>query len=82
MVAYLDDILIYSKIKKKHIKHVITVLEALEKTDIKINSAKNIFYVQCVNFLGYIFIINEIKMDLVKIATIKDWLTPKHVTEI
>ena len=45
MVAYLDDILIYSKIKEKHIKHVTAVLEALEKADIRINGAKNVFHV-------------------------------------
>jgi hypothetical protein len=45
MVAYLDDILIYSKIKKEHIKHVITVLEVLEKVNIKINNAKSVFHV-------------------------------------
>jgi hypothetical protein len=45
VVAYLDDILIYSKTKKKHIKHVTTILKALEKADIKINNAKSIFHV-------------------------------------
>jgi hypothetical protein len=45
VVAYLDDILIYSKTKEKHIKYVITVLEALKKADIRINDAKSIFHV-------------------------------------
>jgi hypothetical protein len=45
MVVYLDDILIYSKTKKKHIKHVTAVLEILKKANIRINNAKNIFYV-------------------------------------
>jgi len=45
MVAYLDDILIYFKTLEKHIKHVIKILEALEKADIKINNEKNIFHV-------------------------------------
>jgi Reverse transcriptase (RNA-dependent DNA polymerase) len=45
MVAYLNDILIYLKTKEEHIKHVIAVLEALEKADIRINSAKNVFHV-------------------------------------
>ena len=45
MVAYLDDIFIYSKIKKEHIKYVIVILEALEKADIRINDAKSIFHV-------------------------------------
>jgi hypothetical protein len=72
MVAYLDDILIYSKTKKEHIKHVIAVLKTLKKADIKINSAKNIFHVQRVNFLGYNFIINGVKIDPVKTAVIRD----------
>jgi Reverse transcriptase (RNA-dependent DNA polymerase) len=82
MVAYLDDILIYLKTKKEHIKHVTAILKALEKADIKINSAKSIFHVQRVNFLSYILIINEIKIDLIKTAAIRDWPTPKNVTEI
>jgi hypothetical protein len=45
MIAYLNDILIYSKTKEEHIKYVTVILEALEKADIKINSAKSIFYV-------------------------------------
>jgi hypothetical protein len=45
MVAYLDDILIYSKTKKEYIKHVTAILKILEKTDIRINNAKNVFHV-------------------------------------
>jgi uncharacterized protein YaaN involved in tellurite resistance len=45
VIAYLDDILIYLKTKKKHIKHVIAVLKTLEKANIRINGAKNVFHV-------------------------------------
>jgi hypothetical protein len=45
VVAYLNDILIYLKTKKEHIKHVTTVLEALEKVNVRINNAKSMFYV-------------------------------------
>jgi hypothetical protein len=45
VIAYLDDILIYLKTKEKYIKHVTAVLEALEKADMRINGAKNIFHV-------------------------------------
>jgi hypothetical protein len=82
VIAYLNDIFIYLKTKKKHIKHVIAILKALEKADVRINSAKNIFHVQRVNFLGYVLITNGVKMDPVKIAVIKNWPTPKNVTEI
>jgi hypothetical protein len=45
MVVYLDDILIYSKIKEKYIKHVIAILKALKKADVRINGANNVFHV-------------------------------------
>jgi hypothetical protein len=45
VVAYLDDILIYLKIKEEYIKHVTAVLEILEKANIRINNAKNMFHV-------------------------------------
>jgi hypothetical protein len=45
MITYLNDILIYSKTKEKHIKHVIAILKALKKADIRINNAKSIFHV-------------------------------------
>jgi hypothetical protein len=45
VVVYLDDIFIYSKMKKEHIKHVTAVLEALEKINMRINNAKSMFYV-------------------------------------
>jgi hypothetical protein len=40
VIAYLDDILIYSKTKKEHVKHVTQVLKALEKANMKINKKK------------------------------------------
>ena len=45
MVAYLNDILIYLKIKKEHIKHVTAVLKILEKANMRINGAKSVFHV-------------------------------------
>jgi hypothetical protein len=72
VVAYLNDILIYSKIKEEHIKHVTVILKALEKADVRINGAKNVFHVQRVNFFGYILIIDGVEMDLVKTAVIRD----------
>ena len=82
MVVYLNDIFIYLKTKEEHIKHVIAVLKVLEKADVRINGAKNIFHVQRINFLGYILTTDGIKMDPVKTAVIKDWPTLKNVTEI
>jgi hypothetical protein len=45
MVTYLNDILIYSKTKEEYIKHVIVILKAFKKANIKINGAKSVFHV-------------------------------------
>jgi hypothetical protein len=45
IVAYLNDILIYLKTKKEHVKHVTAVLKALKKANMRINNAKNVFHV-------------------------------------
>jgi hypothetical protein len=45
VIAYLNDILIYLKTKEEHIKHVTTILKTLKKADVRINNAKNMFYV-------------------------------------
>jgi hypothetical protein len=45
MIIYLNDIIIYLKTKKEHIKYVTAVLKILKKTDIRINNAKSVFHV-------------------------------------
>jgi hypothetical protein len=45
VVAYLNNIFIYSKTKEEYIKYVIAVLEVLEKADMRINGAKSVFHV-------------------------------------
>jgi hypothetical protein len=45
VIVYLNDIFIYLKIKKEHIKHVIAILKVLKKADVRINGAKSIFHV-------------------------------------
>jgi Reverse transcriptase (RNA-dependent DNA polymerase) len=72
VVAYLDDILIYSKNKKKHTGHVIKVLEALERTRLKINEKKLIFHQTEVEFLEYILITTGIKINPEKVKTVLD----------
>jgi hypothetical protein len=44
IVTYLDNIFIYSKNEKEYTGYVIKVLEVLERTGLKINREKSIFY--------------------------------------
>ena len=54
VIAYLNDILVYSKTKKKHIKHVNIVLELLMQKNLLLKSKKCEFHKKKVNFLNFI----------------------------
>ena len=64
---YLDDIIIYSKILKKHKQHVWLILHKLRKTDLQININKCKFHVQKIFFLKLLLFIEKLKMNLRKV---------------
>ena len=53
VVAYLNDILVYSENKARHVQHVREVLEYLYKTGLLLKLEKCEFYKTKVDFLGY-----------------------------
>ena len=52
VVCYLDDILVYSKSYKEHIKHIGIVMEKLEGIVLKLNAKKCRLFIRQVVFLG------------------------------
>ena len=52
VIVYLDDILIYSKTKKKHLKHLRTILEILRKHKLYAKDTKCELIKQCVEYTG------------------------------
>jgi hypothetical protein len=53
-LAYLDDVLIFSKTLEDHIKHVRRVLEKLKEKEAPVKLSKREFYKHRIAFLGYI----------------------------
>jgi hypothetical protein len=74
VLAYLDDILIYSKTYKKHVQHVTLVLKALRNAGIRIQGEKCAFYQQEIEFLEFILSTKGVKIDPKKLETIEKWL--------
>ena len=70
VTAYIDDVLIFSKSKKEHQKHVHTVLTKLQGAGWQLNIEKCEFHVKEVKYLGLIIAKGEIRMNPVKISAI------------
>ncbi len=67
---YLDDIIIYSKILKKHKQHVRLILNRLQEADLQIDINKCEFHVQKTIFLELLISIKELKMNSRKIQAV------------
>ncbi len=79
---YLDDIIIYSKILKKHKWHVWLILNKLQEADLQIDINKCKFHVQKIIFLELLMLIEKLKMNSRKIQTIVDWSTLNNLIQI
>ncbi|PKI65299.1 hypothetical protein CRG98_014337 [Punica granatum] len=82
VVVYLDDILVYSKSLKDHIDHLQRMLQALRHEELYANLKKCTFCMDRVVFLGFVVSSKGIQVDEENVKAIKDWPTPKSVTEV
>ncbi len=73
-LVYINDILIFFKILKKHEKHVRVVLEKLLQYKLYVNIKKSKFNVIKTTFLNFIIIRDDVKINLNKIEKIAKWL--------
>ncbi len=69
----MNDILIYSKILKKHRTHMKEVLDKLHEVDLQINIDKCEFKIQKISFLKLLIFINDLWMNSWKVDVIRSW---------
>ncbi|GJQ89784.1 putative reverse transcriptase domain-containing protein [Tanacetum coccineum] len=82
VIVFIDDILINSKDKKEHEKHLKAILELLKKEKLYAKFSKCEFWIPKVQFLGHVIDSRGIHVDPAKIESIKYWASPKTPTEI
>src|SRR5271170_3118540 len=82
MVIYLDDILIYSKTKEEHLKHVHLVLRKLKEYCLYGKLSKYEFMKNKVEYLGHYISAKGISVDHRKIEAVKSWPIPTNIFEL
>ena len=81
-IAYLDDILIYSRTYKEHVRQVQRILKSLGERGLRVKPEKCEFHKEEVEFLGFRVGRNGIRIDPNKLQAIREWPTPKNVKEV
>jgi len=82
VIIFIDDILVYSKTKEDHVKHLRVVLQKLREHKLYAKFSKCEFWLTEVSFLGHILSHNGISVDPSKIKDVVEWVTPTMVKEV
>jgi hypothetical protein len=78
----MDDILIFSKTKREHLRHLTSVMETLHQEKLLINLKKCSFMQTKLIYLDFVISSNELNMDPEKVREIKEWPSPRSIFEV
>jgi hypothetical protein len=82
MVVYLDDILIFSRRRTKHVEHVRAMLQCLKEEKLLIKLKKCTFMQRELVYLGFVVSKEGLKMDPEKVNDILEWITPRCTFDV
>lgn len=82
VIVYLYDILVYSRSKEEHMRHLNYVLQRLQQKKLLLNLKKCSFMKEELVYLGFVIFAEGLKMDLENIKAIMEWPSPKSIFEV
>ncbi|GKB31786.1 putative reverse transcriptase domain-containing protein [Tanacetum coccineum] len=82
VIVFIDHILIYSRNKKEHDKHLKTILEMLKKEELYAKFSKCEFWINTVKLFGHMIDRSCIHIDPAKIEVVKNWASLTTPLEI
>ncbi|KAK8564832.1 hypothetical protein V6N12_058414 [Hibiscus sabdariffa] len=82
VAVFIDDILVYSHSKEKHVEHLPIVLQTLRERQMFAKFSKCEFWLSEVSFLGHVISVEGINVDPKKVQNILDWQPPRNVGEV
>jgi hypothetical protein len=81
-LIYLDDIIVAGRNFEDMISNLEKVFARLSRAGLKLKAKKCQLFAKRVHFLGHVISKEGVATDPAKISAIKDWPTPKNVTEL
>jgi len=81
-IAYLDDVILFSRTTEEHLERPDLVLQRLEDANLKLKPSKCCSMQTRVTFLGHIVSGEGLATDPEKIQLVKDWPTPTTLRHV
>lgn len=82
ILVFIDDILVYSKSKRKHEQHLKFVFQILCEKKLFAKFSKREFRLDSVDFLEHIISKGCVSIDPKKVEAIVQWIHPINITKI
>jgi hypothetical protein len=82
VIVFIDNILIYSKNKEGHAKHLRIALQVLREHQLYAKFSKCEFWLDQVEFLGHVISKEGIAVNPNKVQSVLEWQAPTNVNEI
>ena len=82
VVVFIDDILVYSKNKEEHEKHLHVILQTLREHQLFAKLNKCEFWLDQISFLGHVVSNDGISVDPTKVEAVLSWKRPTTVSKI
>ena len=81
-IAYLDNIIIFSRNEKEHLKHIEIILKKLKEAGLKLKESKCDFFKEEIHYLGHLISVDRIQSLPKKLDSIGDMSKPRSPKEI
>ena len=82
VLVYLDDIVVFSKTKEEHYRHLDIVLHLLRENELYANLSKCKFVQRELQFLGHIVGAEGLQVDPKKVSIVQDWPVPTNQKDL
>lgn len=82
VIPYLDDVIIFSKSKEEHAKHVKVVLEKLAECRLTLNPKKSRMFIEEIEILGRVVSKGVVKPCKEKVETVRTFKKPENIKEL